>query len=140
MTKHALPRLLNFKREQQLDTIRASAKPPPRAYQPSDELRGGSEDEMSLLKTDQIPLKRKAFSFAGFPVLAQQRFSSLRKQTQTAQNSLVSKENHESENTGEMQFRRKLTSNLTNVSGYNSETGRERKHSSLKIVSEEHND
>ena len=100
MTKHALPRLLNFKREQQLDTFRASAKPPPRAYQPSDELRGCSEDEMSLLKTDQIPLKRKAFSFAGFPVLAQQRFSSLRKQTQTAQNSLVPKENHESENSG----------------------------------------
>lgn len=131
---------MNLQREQQLDTFRASAKPPPEIYQPSDELRGGSEDEMSRLKTDQLPLKRKAFSFAGFPVLAQQRFSSLRKQTQTAQNSLVTKENYESVNTSKRQFRRMDTSYLTSVSEDNSDTGREKKHSSLKMLSEEHND
>lgn len=95
---------------------------------------------MSRLKTDQLPLKRKAFSFAGFPVLAQQRFSSLRKQTQTALNSLVTKENYESVNTSKRQFRRMDTSYLTSVSEDNSDTGREKKHSSLKMLSEEHND
>ena len=101
--------------EQQLDTFRASAKPPPAVYQPSDELPGCSEDEVSRLKTDQIPLKRKPFSFAGFPVLAQQRFSSLRKQAQTAQNSLVTKENRESVNVNKKQFGQKDTSDLTTV-------------------------
>ena len=74
---------------------------------------------MSRLKIDQMPLKRKAFSFAGIPVLAQQRFSSLGKQSQTAQNSLISKENHESANTIERQSRRKCTSDLTSVSENN---------------------
>lgn len=61
-----------------MDTFRAPAKPPPKAYQHCEELR--SEDEIGRLETDQIPLKRKAFSFVGLPVLAQQRFSSFRKQ------------------------------------------------------------
>ena len=95
---------------------------------------------MGRLKTEQIPLKRKDFSFAGFPVLAQQRFSSLRKQSQISQNSRVTKENHESVNRSQKQIRRRDTSDLTNVSEDSSGSSRERKHSSLKIVSEEHND
>ena len=130
-----MPRLLKLQGEQQLDTFRASAKPPHDTYQHSDELRGCSEDENGRMKTDQIPLKRKAFSYAGLPILAQQRFSSLRKQTRTAQNSLVSKENQEL-NTSKRQFRRKDKADLDNAC----ETGRERKHSALKIMSEEDND
>ena len=111
-TKHALPKLLNLQREQQMDTFRSPAKPPSEAYQHCDELPGCSEGEIGRLETDQIPFKRKAFSFAGLPVLAQQRFSSFRKQPQTAQNSLITKENHESLNTNKKQFRRKHTSDF----------------------------
>ena len=111
-TKHVLPKLLNLQREQQMDTFRSPAKPPSEAYQHCDELPGCSEGEIGRLETDQIPFKRKAFSFAGLPVLAQQRFSSFRKQPQTAQNSLITKENHESLNTNKKQFRRKHTSNF----------------------------
>lgn len=139
-TKHALPKLLNLQREQQLDTFRASAKAPPEAYQPSHERRGSSADEMGRLKTEQMPMKRKDFSFPGFPVLAQQRFSSLRKQSQTAQNSRVTKENHESVNRSQKQIRRKDTSDLTSVAENNRGSGGERKHSALKKVSEQRND
>lgn len=134
--KHALPRLLNLQKEQQLDTFRASAKRPPEVYQPSDERRGSSADEMGRLKSEQIPLKRKDFSFAGFPVLAGQRFSSLK----TGKNSRFTKENHEAVNRSQKQIRRKDTSYLTSVSENNNETGRERNLNSLKIVSEDHND
>ena len=75
-----------------MDTFRPPAKPPQHAVQNLTELRDSSEDENSQLKTDQIPIKRKAFSFAGLPVLAQQRLSRIKlKQNQSAQRITVPK-------------------------------------------------
>lgn len=134
-----MPKLLKLQREQQLDTFRASAKPPPDAYRTSDELRDCSEDEIGRLKVDEGPLKRKGFSFAGFPVLAQQKFSSLRK-SQTVQSSIVSKDSHEL-STSKKQLRRKDTASLLTSAVENMrEADRVRKTDMFKMVSKENAD
>ena len=85
MTKDALPTLLKLQKEQQMDTFRPSAKLPPCKVQNTEEFRDSSG-------ADQIAprLKRKAFSYAGLPVLAQQRFAA-RIKKHSAQRITVSK-------------------------------------------------
>ncbi|XP_078366245.1 uncharacterized protein LOC144650439 [Oculina patagonica] len=134
-TTSALPKLLELQREQQLDTFRASAKPLPDTYRTADELRDWSEDEMNRLRADEVPWKRKTGSFPVVPLLAQQRFRSMRKQNQNAQISLVSKESYES-STSKKQPRRKDSSELTSATENLCEADRVRKTSSLKAVSE----
>ena len=92
MTKDALPTLLKLQKEQQMDTFRPSANLPPCKVQNTEEFRDSSGDDHSQLRADQIAprLKRKAFSYAGLPVLAQQRFAA-RIKKHSAQRITVSK-------------------------------------------------
>ena len=138
MKKDALPQLLSLLKEQEMDTFRPSAKPPKNAEPNFDEHQDslGSEDEMNRVRGDQTTVKRKAFSFAGLPVLAQQRFYNAKKENQVAQNPSISKDINEP-NTVKKLLKRRSTSDFTKVVGNISEAARQRKTGMITTVNEE---
>lgn len=136
MKKDVLPRLLTLLKEQEMDTFRPSAKPPKNVEPNFDEHQDWSEDEMNRVRGDQTTVKRKAFSSAGLPVLAQQRFNNAKKQNQVAQNPSISQEGNEP-NTVKKLLKRRCTTDFTNVMGNMSEAARERKTGMITTVNEE---
>ena len=135
MKKDVLPRLLTLLKEQEMHTFRPSAKPP-KSAEPRTEHQDWSEDEMNRVRGDQTTVKRKAFSFAGLPVLAQQRFNNAKKQNQVAQNPSISKDINEP-NTVKKLLKRRCTTDFTNVMGNMSEAARQRKTGMITTVNEE---
>jgi len=133
VTKDALPRLLMLLKEQQMDSFRASAKPPNNNDQIFGELQDSSEDETSRQRGDQMTVKRKAFSYAGLPMLAQQRFSSIKNQNRTVQNCTICKDTTELNTAKKLTRRRSTASVMENMS----EAARERKAVVFKTVQEE---
>ena len=137
MKKDALPRLLKLHKEQKMDTFRPSAKPQKNTVPNFDEHQDWSaEHEINRVRGDQTAVKRKAFSFAGLPVLAQQRFYNAKKQNQVAQNLSTSKDINEP-NTVKKVLRRRCTTDFTTVMENMSEATRERKTGMITTVHEE---
>lgn len=117
-----------------MDTIRTSAKH--QNNKNFDELQDSSEDENNRVRGDQMSLKRKAFSYAGLPVLAQQRFSSIKKQNHAAQSTLNSKEIKE-QNTVRKLIRRRHTADFTRVMENMSAAAPGKNTAAFEIVHEE---
>ena len=138
MKKDALPRLLKLLREQEIDTFRKSANPPNNSNDDFHDLRDSSEDENNRLRGDQMTRKkRKAFSFAGLPVLAT---SVIRKQGEAAHNDIISKDSGETNKVKKPKRRRSYASDFNGLTETMSEAGRVRNTGAFSIVCEESSD
>lgn len=133
MKREAIPKLLKLLKEQQNDTFRAAAKPPNNSDENFDEL-----DENSRVKGEQVTrMKRRAFSFAGLPVLAS---SMIRKQGEGVYSNMTFKQGSDANKVHKSLRRRSYTVDLSSVIENMLPAGRTRMTNAIQTVCEESQD
>ena len=138
MKRESIPKLLKLLKEQQNDTFRAAAKPPNNSNENFDELRDSSEDENSRVKGEQVTrMKRRAFSFAGLPVLAS---STIRKQGEGFYSNMTFKQGSDANRVHKSLRRRSYTVDLSSVIENMSQAGRAMMTNAIHTVCEESQD
>ena len=138
MKREVIPKLLRLLKEQQNDTFRAAAKPPNNSNENFDELRDSSEDENSRVKGEQVTrMKRRAFSFAGLPVLAS---STIRKQGEGVYSNMTFKQGSDANKVHKSLRRRSYTVDLRCVIENMLPAGRTRMTNAIQTVCEESQD
>ena len=138
MKREAIPKLLKLLKEQQNDTFRAAAKPPFNSNENFDELRDSSEDENSRVKGEQVTrMKRRAFSFAGLPVLAS---NTIRKQGEGVYSNMTFKQGSDANKVHKSLRRRSYTVDLSSVIENTLPAGRTRMTNTIQTVCEESQD
>ena len=136
--REAIPKQLKLLKEQQNDTFRAAAKPPNEGNENFDELRDSSEDENSRVKGEQVTrMKRRAFSFAGLPVLAS---STIRKQGEGFYSNMTFKQGSDANRVHKSLRRRSYTVDSSSVIENMSQAGRARMTNAIHTVCEESQD
>ena len=136
--REAIPKLLKLLKEQQNNTFRAAAKPPNNSNENFDELRDSSEDENSRVKGEQVTrMKRRAFSFAGLPVLAS---TTIRKQGEGVYSNMTFKQGSDANKVLKSLRRRSYTVDLSSVIENMLPSGRARMTNAIHTVCEESQD